>query len=311
MKATCFGHDWSSKFFCLGFERLIAFYDGSSLIRRSLTTLPHPKIAEIATLSDSNIVALLPADANEIQIWDRTARSLYFSFRPNYKVIGIRLHPDVILAICRKEIVVFHLYDTAQMRYIQTCENPHGAFDFEDNYASHNLVIPSQIVGWVSCMNWINPANPYSHFKAFDKPIKALRFSKNGKFVAAASESKEVRIFAVKTRRLLVALKLSKKDKVTDIKFDKWTMQVIVVLGRTQIKLYNLPNLDENSTKASELVLPADSFSLSKNREFWAFFGEKLFDINVVSEDCFMYKLKWDVQTKSIQRDDGTKLETK
>lgn len=311
-KAICFGHDSSSKFFCLALERVLLFYDGSTLMRRSLTHIPHVNLKDIATIGESNILALLPSTANEIQIWDRRAKSLYFAFRTCYKIVKIKLHPDVILAICQNEVVVFHLYDTNQLCYIQTYDNPNGAFDFEDNYASQNIVVPSQTLGWVSCINWIDPDHPYSEFKAFDKPIKALRFSKNGKFVAVASDGcKKVRIFSVKTGNALVELKIRKKHRVREILFDKWVMQVIVVLEKGSIKLYNLPNLDENSKKPPEMILRSASFKLSKKRRFWTFFGEKLFEINVISEDCVFYRLKWDVTTKELIRDDGTKLETK
>lgn len=310
MQATHFSHDCSSPFFCLASDRLVSFYDAKTLDQLSCTMIPARTVLDVSTIANSNIIAVLAKDANEAQIWDRIGNNLYFSLRPTYEILSVRLRPDILICICAAQVVIFNLFDTNQLCAIQTAPNPNRVFDMEDSYASVKIVVPGKEVGQLSFYNWLT-TKPYSEIQAFArKPVKAVRFSKDGKLVAVVSDmSEKVKIFSVRSRTLLAVLLLGRREKIADVRFDAWATQVFVRTETNTLKLFDVPVM-EVSTEARMCVKPLAVFTLPKNRMFWAFFGTNLYEVNIVSCDFVFYRLKWDVATKTLKKDDGVPLRT-
>lgn len=306
---TRFSHDGSSQFFCMSKDRRLSFYDAQTLDLLSFTMISSNDVVDISSIGNSNIVAIVPKTPNQVEVWDRIQKAFYYALNPSDTIVGVRMRPDILVAICRSQIFIFNLFDMNQLCAIQTAENTNAVFDMEYSYESATLAVPSPQIGVLAVYNWVTSetCSEVAIFKS--KPIKFVRFCKSGRLIAVASDmSEKVKVVTVRSSKLVAVLKLSKKEKVADIRFDEWAMQVMVVTEGHVLKLYELPAM-EASAEVRMSVKPVATFTLGRT-QFWAFFGEKLFEINVVSADFMFYRLKYDNTTRSIKRDNGVRLQT-
>ena len=310
MTATLFAHDNSTQYFSLGGASYISFYDANTLDQLSCTMMPVRTVREVSTIANSNIIAVLTKDATEAQIWDRIGNNAYFSLQLTCEIISVRLRPDILICLCMSQIVIFNLFDKNQLCAISTAPNPNKVFDMEESYASANILVQGKEPGWLAFYNWLT-TEMYSEIQAYArKPVKMARFSRDGKFVVVVSDmSEKVKIFAVHNKMLMAVLMLGKKEKITDVRFDAWTMQVMVTTETNTVKLFDVP-VKEGKVEARMSVKPIALFTLPKNQMFWALFGAKLYEINLVSCDFVFYRLKWDVVTKMLKKEDGVMLRT-
>jgi hypothetical protein len=135
----------------------------------------------------------------------------------------------------------------------------------------------------------------------------SIEFSRNGELLAVVSDSNpEIKIFLCRKGKQIMSLMLpSKKEVVKKLNFDEFTKLLMVLTENRSMHIYQLPivrrNMSEKTMKGRKCVA---TFSLPKNRLFWAFFGAKLFEINVVSEDFAIYRLKYDSASKALTKGD-------
>jgi WD40 repeat protein len=265
-------------------------------------------------VSDSNVIAIVDSKSDTIQIWDRCLNRPYFSFAPPDRVKSMRLRPDVLLVMCVIDISVYNLFDSSQMALIPCTPNPYGAFDIVSAYGSARLAIPGPDSGMISVFDFLDPGTALVRFRAFeDGCIRAIEFSRNGELVGIASDqSSEIRIFSCRKGKLVMTLHLpSKRDGVKKMRFDQFTMLLMVNTEGRLMHLYQLPilnrHIDEKKCHGGKVAV---TFSLNRNRAFWSFFGRKLFEINVVSEDFMLYALKYDSASKTLSKSEGVALQT-
>ena len=307
--ATRFSQEGTSQYFCLCHNRLLSFYDAKTLDLLTFTDIPSREVVAISSIGNSNIVAIVPKASNEALLVDRVLKIFYWSFTPNDTIVGVRLRPDIVVTICRSQIAIFNLFDTNKLCTIPTSDNPHSVFDIEDSYESTRIAVPGPQVGELAFYNWLTSESCLEVPVFNNKPIKCVRFCKSGKLIAVASDmSAKVKIITVRSSKIVAQLKLSKKEKVADIRFDEWEMQVLLVTEGNVLKLYDIPAKDVSAEHRMS-VKPVATFTLGKAK-FWAFFGDKLFEMNVVTTDFMFYRLKYDGSSKTIKRDEGVKLQS-
>jgi hypothetical protein len=92
-------------------------------------------------------------------------------------------------------------------------------------------------------------------------------------------------------------LAFRKKEKIVRVLFDEFAMHLSAQFESKVVNLYQLPILDESvPMKATGSARPDTSYSVS--RPFWTFFGSKLFEVNVVTEDLILTRLKFESSGK-------------
>jgi hypothetical protein len=300
MSKSAFSCDGTNQFFCVAGLRTCHFFcAGHPTKLLSQTWLPHTQISFISSIADSNIITIVAQGTNDVQIWDRLNASHYSSIHLDAAITGLRLRPDVLVVVCDTRVFVYNLASIQQIATLNTAPNPAGAVAVECSYSSLVLAVPSgDEPGRVDIYDCLDPSAPIREINAFDKSvktIKALEFSRDRALIAVASDFvHEIVIFSTYTGQRLRSLAIGKRDKVVRLLFDEFAMHLSAQFDGKFVNLYQLPIMDETvPVKAGGPMKPDTSYSLSK--PFWAFFGSKLFELYVVTEDLVITRLKFEM----------------
>jgi hypothetical protein len=190
------------------------------------------------------------------------------------------------------------------MATINTAPNPSGAVAIDSSYSSLVIAVPSIEVGGVQVYDCLDPSTPIRSFRAFTRPIKAIEFSRDRAIVAVACDSSsKVVLYATDSGAVLRTLRLRKHDRVCRIIFDESAMHVAIQLEAKIVYLFQLPILGAAALERPEEVKCDAQYCVAGT--FWAFFAGKLFELNVVTDEMRLSRVRYDASTKTF-----TELET-
>jgi WD40 repeat protein len=300
MSQVSFSTDGTTEFFCLIHDRQVSFYSSEPIMLLSQTRMPFHTPTNLATIADSNIIAVTPRGGSEIQIWDRVKATIYYTIPFSTHIIGIKLRPDVIIAVCDSVVLIHNLASYQPLATIPTAPNPSGAIAVDWSYSSLIIAVPAVDVGVVHFYDCLDPATPIRTFRAFDKPIKEMEFSRNRSLIAVASDSaNEVALFSGDSGQKVRSLRLGKRDRVLKVMFDEFTMHLAVQLESRTVYLFQLPIVSRAAPAKLEAVTRDAQYSVPK--PFWAFFSGKLFEMNIVTEELLLCRLRYDASEKAFK----------
>jgi hypothetical protein len=158
----------------------------------------------------------------------------------------------------------------------------------------------------------LDPAKVIRSIPCFDGPIRAMEFSRDHSLLAVSSPSQaEIRVFLVDGGRHLFSFQLARGEKVSQLRFDEFTLHLAAQIQPPSLKLFQIPDIDaalKNDGKSVKAEKPLTSFALPNKGTFWAFFGLKLFQINVVTADGFLSRMQYDPVAKVLRPKDSRNL---
>jgi WD40 repeat protein len=261
--------------------------------------MPFDALSHLTTLANSNIIAVTSCGSAEVQIWDRVKASMYYTITVQRRIANIRLRPDVLIVVCETLTLIYNLASNQQMATINTAPNPSGAVAIDSSYSSLVIAVPSIEVGGVEVYDCLDPSTPIRSFRAFRRPINAIEFSRDRAIVAVASHSsRSVLLYATDSGSVLRTLRLHKRDRVYRIAFDESAMHVAIQLETKTVYIFQLPIFDAAAPERPAEVKSDAQYSVAGT--FWSFFAGKLFEMNVVTDQMMLSRVRYDALTKAF-----------
>ena len=293
------------KFFSCGFSNGFGLYNLITGEKLSFTNTPYKSLNLISNLSDSNIIVLMHDGKMDVELWDRCSNSYFFSFLTgtNEGIKAIKLRPDVLFILTESSISAFNLFNQEKLFTLKTTNNIYGAFDVTYSYSSFVFAIPSDNVGSFAIINYLQPQKYISEIQASKKPIKVLKFSRNGKFIAVADTAGDkIMIFQVSNSKHQFTLTMPVGfHKIYNVSFNEWSNQLFVQTKTGTIYLYNVP-ISESLNDQDDVIKIKSSCNYSPGKiQFWASFGPELYDLIIIKENCQIVNCKYVKKTNHLE----------
>jgi WD40 repeat protein len=300
MSQVSFSTDGTTEFFCLIHDRQVSFYSSEPVRLLSQNRMPFHAPMNLVTITDSNIIAVTPRGGSEIQIWDRVKTKIYYTIPYTMHIVAVRLRPDVVIAVGDSVVLIHNLASYQPPAMILTAPNPSGAIAVDSSYSSLLIAVPAADAGAVNFYDCLDPVTLVQTFRAIDKAIKEMEFSRNRSLVAVASDSANgVALFTGDSGQRVRRLRLGKRDRVAKLIFDEFMMHLAVQLESRTVYLFHLPILVKAAAAKPETVARDAQYSVPK--PFWAFFSGKLFEMNIVTEELLLCRLRYDTSEKAFK----------
>jgi hypothetical protein len=214
--------------------------------------------------------------------------------------------------VCETKALVYNLAGIQQIATVATGANPAGAIAVDCSYSSDVLAVPSsKETGGVDLYHYLDYLVAFRTVQAFDRPVKAVKaieLSRSAALMAIACDvAHEIAIVSAVSGVRLRTLGFGKRERLVRLAFDEVGMHLIAQMEGKLVNLYQLPLLDERTpVKPAGTVRPDASYSGSK--PFWAFFGSNLFELNIVTEDLVLCRLKFDSSLKGFKEGEKQNL---
>ncbi|OHT12364.1 hypothetical protein TRFO_17846 [Tritrichomonas foetus] len=301
--------DEMTQFYSCGFSLGFGLYNAETGEKLSFTKTPYKNIDNISNLADSNLIALSREGKNDVQVWDRCKNSHFLSFciDPKENIKAIKIRPDVIFIITLGTVYAYSLYNQNKILFFPTNKNT-SAFDISPSYSSYLMAVPLENVGSFAFYNYLEAEYPISIVQAFKKPLKNLKFSRDGRFLAASShDGNKIKIYKVPTGELQATLNLSvtelRTHKIGYIAFNEYGNQLFAQTETNNIYLFDLPVFDILSeTESQTNIKPSCTFSPSK-KQFWTCFGSELYKMIVITSNNKIIYLNYNKKAKCLEKE--------
>jgi hypothetical protein len=210
----------------------------------------------------SNLFALRSAssknyeDKNKVILYDGKSRSIVSIISFEMSIRSIRITNKYLLAcgITRSFIYSFSPKGIEIVLEVPAKVNPEGACDLNVYKKSTYLAVPMGIPdfeekGIVAIHNMESEIDPYI-LRAFDKQLDYLRFDKEiSRIVAYNHEEKQIRIFEIRTGRILQSLERDYQAPITSIEFSCNNLFLVVCDRHADVEIYNTYGTDKTDKK--------------------------------------------------------------
>lgn len=306
-KIKCHSHSDNSHIHSIVLDHGISFYDSETWEVLSNFTTPFATARFISIVGDSNIFAIVPTSAEEVQIWDRNVKSVYFSFRAEEKITGIMLRPDILFIITVNGIHGYNLFDRNLNVSMPTCNNPYGAFDMPVSFSSDIIATLTCKIGHVGYYNYTDPSRPTVDIEAYDSDIRILRFSQNGELIAVTAVTHfSIKLFRVPNGKPLGQLRCKPigDPKIVDIKFDSNSTQLAAISSSWDVYLFCLPVWWKGREKDPNQgpIRPVATFHPPNHTPFTFFFNEILYRMTILTNIGEIFIIKYNKKTNTLNQ---------
>jgi WD40 repeat protein len=236
----------------------------------------------VATLGKSNILAITPySTSNEhVYLWDRAKNEQIARVSFGGPVLGVRLHPDILIASTSNRISVRQLSDFSEIASYESAPMRDGTFDVPELYSSSLIAFPASGTGVISVADYLDPTITPLHIQAHRAPITFVRFNASGRLLAVAGdEGRDITVFSVPSMQPVRLFRRSESPlAIVSMAFEPRGSQLAVTSGVRNLLVFAVawPDFEQrNEPDARPPGQPIIRLKDGDNNIVWAWFADK------------------------------------